>query len=121
MVADRHNNFIVGPRGPFQMDDFQLLTRSEHRDRTPRFTAVSLPAAYGGKPLTIDVTDYAEIRSPSKMAAETANFLRSAIGPLVVLAAAVAVAVTLLVLPAPDRPALVAGPLSGHSLLHFPR
>jgi hypothetical protein len=52
---------------------------------------------------------------------KTQAFLRAAVGDGIVLAAAAAVAITLLVLPAPDRPAPIAGPLTGHSLLHFPR
>jgi hypothetical protein len=52
---------------------------------------------------------------------KTEAFLRSVAGPLFVLATAAVVAITLSVLPAPDRPAPIVGPLSGHSLLHFPR
>jgi hypothetical protein len=52
----------------------------------------------------------------------TKSFLSAAAGPLGVLAAVVMVTSTILVVPPADRPALVdSGPISGHSLLHFPR
>ena len=60
-------------------------------------------------------------------------YLRSAVDPLLAVATAVVaplfvaavavavVAITLSLLPARDRPLSLAGPISGHSVLHFPR
>jgi hypothetical protein len=119
-VADDRNNFIVGPRGP-TMDNFQLLDRFACRERNPRVTVVSGSAAYDAEPVTIDVTDYVEIKSHSATIGRTARFLCSVAGPLLAFVAAAVVAITVSILPAPDLPAPLAGPLSGHSLLHFPR
>ena len=119
-VADDRNNFIVGPRGP-TMDNFQLLDRFACRERNPRVTVVSGSAAYDAEPVTIDVTDYVEIKSHSATIGRTDRFLRSVAGPLLAFAAAAVVAITVSLLLMPDLPAPLAGPLSGHSLLHFPR
>lgn len=102
-------------------DDFQLLERFADRERNPRRTVISGSADYGARPVTIDLTDYVEIKAPPQTAKRANPFLHAAVGPLIAFAAAAVVAATLSVLPAPDRPALVAGPLSGHSILHFPR
>ena len=82
---------------------------------------VERPAAYGGKTVTLDVTEYAEVKARSPVGKNAEGFLRFAIGPLLYVALTVAAAMTLSHLPASDRPVSVAGPLSGHSLLHFPR
>jgi len=120
-VADRHSNIIAWPRGPISIDNFQRLERPAYRNRKPRFTVISGSAPDGAQPVKIDLKDYAETKAPPRTTKRTNPFLRSAVGPLAVLAAAAVVATTLSVLPAPDRPALVDGPLAGHSLLHFPR
>ena len=120
-VGDPANQLIVGPRGPVLMDDLQLLVRQAHRVRRPRITVLSGSAGYGAPTTTIDVTDYREIKAPAQTAKRTNPFPRSAVGSLIVFAAAAALATTLSVLPAADRPALVTGPLTGHSILHFPR
>jgi hypothetical protein len=44
-----------------------------------------------------------------------------AVGPFLTLAAAAALAIAVAMTPASDRPVFPAGPLSGHSILHFPR
>lgn len=119
-VADDRDNFIVGPRGP-TIDDFQLLDRFAGRERNPRVTVVSGSAAHDAEPVTIDVTDYVEIKSHSATIGSTDRFLRRVAGPLLAFAAAAVVAITVSILPAPDLPAPLAGALSGHSLLHFPR
>ena len=120
-VGDPQNKLIVGPRGPVLMDDLQLLEREAHRVRNPRITVLSGSAGYDAPTTTIDVTDYREIKAPAQTAKRTNLFPRSAVGSLIVFAAAAALATTLSVLPAADRPALVTGPLTGHSILHFPR
>ena len=59
--------------------------------------------------------------APAQTAERANRFLRSLVGPLVVFAAAAVVAITFSLAPASDGPAPIAGPLSGHSILHFPR
>jgi hypothetical protein len=120
-VEGNQENLIIGPRGPILTGDFELLKRPERRERGPRFTVVSGSAAYGAEPVTIDVTDYAEIKAPAQTAKRTDPFLRSAAGPLLALAAAAVVAITVSLTPASHSPVSLAGPLSGHSILHFPR
>jgi hypothetical protein len=119
-VADDQDNLIVGPRGPL-IDDFELLQRPARRERSPRVTVVSGSAAYEAEPATIEVTDYAEIKAPAQTAKRTNSFLRSAAGPLLAFAAAAVVAITVSLTPASHGPVSLAGPLSGHSILHFPR
>ena len=120
-VADPQNKLIVGPRGPVLMDDLQLLERQLQRVRKPRITVLSGSAGYDAPTTTIDVTDYREIKAPAQTAKRTDRALRSVVGPLVVFAAVAVVAITFSLTPASDGPAPVAGPLSGHSILHFPR
>jgi hypothetical protein len=120
-VAGNENNLIIAPRGPILTDDFELLQRPGRRERSPRVTVISGTAAYGAEPVTIDVTDYAEIKDPAQTAKRTDPFLRSAAGPLLGFAAAAVVAITVSLTPASDRPVSLTGPLSGHSILHFPR
>lgn len=120
-VPDPQNKLIVGPRGPVPMDDLQLLERQAPRVRNPRITVLSGSAGYGAPTTTIDVTDYREIKAPAQTAKRTDRPLRSVVGPLVVFAAAAVVAITFSLTPASDGPAPVAGPLSGYSILHFPR
>jgi hypothetical protein len=116
-VGDQQDRLIVGPRGPIRIDDFRFPHEFADRERSPSRTVISGSAAYGAQPVTIDLTDYAEITAPHR----TDSFLRSAVGPLLTLAAAAAVAIALSMTPASDRSAFPAGPLSGHSLMHFPR
>jgi hypothetical protein len=124
-VADRPNKLIVEPRGPVLMGDFQLLKGQAHRVRKPRITVLSGSDGYDAPTTTINVTDYSEIKASAQTAKRTAKRtdrpLRSIVGPLVVFAAAAVVAITFSLTPASDGPAPVAGPLSGHSILHFPR
>ena len=120
-VGDPANHLIVGPRGPVLMDDLQLLERQLQRVRKPRITVLSGSAGYGAPTTTIDVTDYREIKASAQTAKRTDRALRSVVGPLVVFAAVAVVAITFSLTPASDGPAPVAGPLSGHSILHFPR
>jgi catalase len=120
-VADPQNKLIVRPRGPVLMDDLQLLERQAHRVRKPRITVLSGSASYDAPTTTIDVTDYSEIKASAQTAKRTDRALRSVVGPLVVFAAAAVVAITFSLTPASDGPAPVAGPLSGHSILHFQR
>ena len=123
-VADNLNGLTVQPRGPVLMQEFRLLERParQNSERNPERTAhVKGSSAYRAKTVTIDLADYAEVKEPSKIDAKTESFLRSAAGPLVVVAAAAVVAITLSLVPAPDGPVSLAGPLSGHSVLHFPR
>jgi hypothetical protein len=103
------------------MDDLQLLERQAHRVRKPRITVLSGSAGYDAPTRTIDVTDYSDIKACAQTAERTDRPLRSVVGPLVVFAAAAVVAITFSLTPASDGPAPVAGPLSGHSILHFPR
>jgi hypothetical protein len=117
-AADRENSFFVGPSGPVLIDGFERLDGPARRERSLRLTVVSGSADYNARPMTIDAADYKEI----KASAQTAHHpLRSVVGPLVVFAAAAVVAITFSLTPASDGPAPVAGPLSGHSILHFPR
>jgi hypothetical protein len=120
-VADNKDSFVIGPRAPILIDAFEPLERPARGGRSPRLAVISGSAAYKAPPMTIDVTDYREIKAPARTAKRTNPFPRSAVGSLIVFAAAAVVAITLSVLPAADRPALVAGPLTGHSILHFPR
>ena len=101
MVADRDNGLIVGPR----------------------ITVIS-GSAYSPRTATVDA-----LAHTSK---KTQDFLRSlvgplvavataAVGPLLVAATAALVAISLSLSPAPDRPLSLDGPVSGHSVLHFPR
>lgn len=120
-VADNRNNSIAGPRGPVIIDDFQLFQRSADRVRNPRVTVISGSAIHAAEPVTIDVTDYAEIKPHSPTTDRTDTFLSAIAGPLLAFTAAAVVAITVWMLPAPDRPIFAAGPLAGHSLLHFPR
>jgi catalase len=113
-VADPQDKLVVGPRGPVLMDDLQLLERQVHRVRKPRITVISGSDGYDAPTPTIDVTDYSKIKA-------FVRSLRSVVGSLVVFAAAAVVAITFSLTPASDGPAPVAGPLSGHSILHFPR
>jgi hypothetical protein len=121
MAADRQNSFIVGPRGPVLIDGFEHLDGPARRERSPRLTVVSGSADYNARPMTIDVTDYREIKAPAQTAKRTDPFVGSVVGPLLAFAAAAVVAITFSLTPAPERPAFPTGPLSGHSLLHFPR
>jgi hypothetical protein len=113
-VGDPQNELIVGPQGPVLMDDLQLLEGQAHRVRKPRITVLSGSASYDAPTTTIDVTDYSEIKA-------FVRSLRSVVGSLVVFAAAAVLAITLSLTPASDGPRPIAGPLSGHSILHFPR
>jgi len=119
-VGDPANQLIVEPRGPVLMDDLQLLERQAHRMRKPRITVLSGSAGYDAPTTTIDVTDYREIKASAQTAKRTDRSLSSA-AALVAFAAAAVIAITLSLAPASDGPAPVAGPLSGHSILHFPR
>jgi hypothetical protein len=120
-VADPANQLIVEPRGPALMDDLQLLERQVQRVRKPRITVLSGSAGYGAPTTTIDVTDYREIKASAQTAKRTHRALSSIVGLWVVFAAATVIAITLSLAPASDGPAPVDGPLSGHSILHFPR
>ena len=119
-VGDPANQLIVEPRGPVLMDDLQLLERQAHRMRKPRITVLSGSAGYDAPTTTIDVTDYREIKASAQTAKRTDRSLYSA-AALVVFAAAAVIAIMLSLAPASDGPAPVDGPLSGHSILHFPR
>jgi hypothetical protein len=120
-VADRPNKLIVEPRGPVLMGDFQLLKGQAHRVRKPRITVLSGSDGYDAPTTTINVTDYREIKASAQTAKRTDRSRFSAAGALVAFAAAAVVAITFSLTPASDGPAPVAGPLSGHSILHFPR
>jgi hypothetical protein len=118
-IADPRSKLIVGPRGRVLMDDLQFLERQAPRVRKPRITVLSGSAGYDAPTTTIDVTDYREIKAVAQTARRTDRSRFSAACALVAFAAAAVVAITLS--PASDGPAPVAGPLSGHSILHFPR
>jgi hypothetical protein len=120
-IADPRSKLIVEPRGRVLMDDLQLLERQASRVRKPRITVLSGSAGYDAPTTTIDVTDYREIKAVAQTAKRTDRSRFSAAGALVAFAAAAVVAITLSLTPASDGPAPVAGPLSGHSILHFPR
>jgi hypothetical protein len=120
-VADPQNKLIVGPQGPVLMDDLQLLERQAHRVRKPRIMVLSGSGGYDAPIATIDVTDYSEIKASAQTAQRTHRALSSIVGLWVVFAAATVIAITLSLAPASDSPAPVDGPLSGHSILHFPR
>jgi hypothetical protein len=119
-VADPQNKLIVGPRGPLLMDDLQLLERQVQSVRKPRIMVLSGSAGYGAPTTTIDVTDYREIKAPAQTAKRTDRSLSPA-AALVAFATAAVIAIMLSLAPAFDGPAPVDGPLSGHSILHFPR
>ena len=121
MVADRWNKLMVTPRGPVLMNDLRFPYCQAYRVRNPRIIVISGSASYEPPTTTIDVTDYREIKARAQTAKRTNRFLRSIVGPLVVFAAAAVVAITLSLTPASDGPAPIAGPLSGHSILHDPR
>jgi hypothetical protein len=118
-IADPRSKLIVGPRGRVLMDNLQFLERQAPRVRKPRITVLSGSAGYDAPATTIDVTDYREIKAVAQTARRTDRSRFSAACALVAFAAAAVVAITLS--PASDGPAPVAGPLSGHSILHFPR
>jgi hypothetical protein len=120
-IADPRSKLIVEPRGRVLMDDLQLLERQAPRVRKPRITVLSGSAGYDAPTTTIDVTDYREIKAVAQTAKRTDRSQFSAAGALVAFAAAAVVAITLSLTPASDGPAPVDGPLSGHSILHFPR
>jgi hypothetical protein len=120
-IADPRSKLIVGPRGRVLMDDLQFLERQAPRVRKPRITVLSGSAGYDAPTTTIDVTDYREIKAVAQTARRTDRSRFSAACALVAFAAAAVVAITLSLPPASDGPAPVAGPLSGHSILHFPR
>jgi hypothetical protein len=120
-VGDPANQFIVEPRGPVPMHDLQLLERQAHRMRKPRITVLSGSAGYDAPTTTIDVTDYHEIKSSAQTAKRTDGPLSPIRGLWVVFVAAAVIAIMLSLAPASDGPAPVDGPLSGHSILHFPR
>ena len=121
MAADRRNKLMGSARELVLMDDFQLPGNQVRRLRKPRITVISGSASYDAPTTTIDVTDYREIKAPLQTAKRTNRSLRFIVGPLVVFAAAAVVAITLSLAPASDGPAPIAGPLSGHSILHDPR
>jgi hypothetical protein len=118
-VADPQNKLIVGPRGPLLTDDLQLLERQVQRVRK-RITVLSGSAGYDAPTTTIDVTDYREIKASAQTAKRTDRSLYSA-AALVAFAGAAVIAIMLSLAPASDGPAPVDGPLSGYSILHFPR
>ena len=120
-VADNKDSFVIGPRAPILIDAFEPLERPARGGRSPRLAVISGSAAYNGPPMTIDVTDYREIKAPAQTAKRTDRPLRSVVGSLVVFVAAAVLAITFSLMPASDGPGRVAGPLSGHSILHFPR
>jgi len=120
-IEDPRSKLIVGPRGRVLMDDLQFLERQAPRVRKPRITVLSGSAGYDAPTTTIDVTDYREIKAVAQTARRTDRSRFSAACALVAFAAAAVVAITLSLTPASDGPAPVAGPLSGHSILHFPR
>jgi hypothetical protein len=120
-VGDPANQLIVEPRGAVLMDDLPLLERQAHRVRKPRITVLSGSGGYDAPTATIDVTDYSEIKASAQTAKRTDRPLSSIMGLWVVLAAAAVIAITLSLSLASDGPAPVNGPLSGHSILHFPR
>jgi hypothetical protein len=103
------------------MGDFQLLNGQAHRLRKPRITVLSGSDGYDAPTATIDVTDYSEIKASAQTAKRTHRALSSIVGLWVVFAAATVIAITLSLAPASNSPAPVDGPLSGHSILHFPR
>ncbi len=119
--ADPRNTLIVGPRGPVLMNDLQLQERQDDRVRKPRISVISGSDGYDTPTTTIDVTDYSEVKASAQTAKRADRPLRFVVGLLVVFAAAAVVAITFSFIPASDGPAPVAGPLSGHSILHFPR
>jgi catalase len=119
-VADPQNKLIVGPRRPLLMDDLQLLERQVQSVRKPRIMVLSGSAGYDAPTTTIDVTDYREIKAPAQTAKRTDRSLSSA-AALVAFATVAVIAITLSLAPGSDGPAPVDGPLSGHSILHFPR
>ena len=121
MAPDRRNKLMGSARELVLMDDFQLPGNQARRLRKPRITVISGSASYDAPTTTIDVTDYREIKAPVQTAKRTDHSLRFIVGPLVVFAAAAVVAITLSLAPASDGPAPIAGPLSGHSILHDPR
>ena len=119
-VADPANQLIVEPRGSVLMGDFQLLKGQAHRVRKRRVTVLSGSAGYVAPTPTIDVTDYREIKASAQTAKRTDRSLYSA-AALVAFAGAAVIAIILSLAPGSDGPAPVDGPLSGHSILHFPR
>ena len=121
MVADRWRKPMVWARELALMGDFQVSENQAYRVRRPRITVISGSASYDAPTTTIDVTDYREIRAPAQTANSTNRLLRSIVGPLVVFAAVAVVAITFSLMPASDGPKPIAGPLSGHSILHDPR
>jgi hypothetical protein len=116
-VADNKDSFVIGTRAPI----LKPLERPARGGRSPRLAVISGSAAYKAPPMTIDVTDYREIKAPAQTATRTDRSRSWAAGALAAFATAAVVAITFSLTPASDRPSPVAGPLSGHSILHFPR
>ncbi|MBV8439331.1 MAG: hypothetical protein JO312_01985, partial [Hyphomicrobiales bacterium] len=99
MATDRRDSFVIGPRAPILIDGFELLERPARRERKPSLTVVSGAAEYNGPPMTIDVTDYREIKAPAGPVKRTDPFLRTVAGPLLAFAAAAVVAIMFSLMP----------------------
>src|SRR5580700_10182040 len=87
-VAGNKDSFVIGPRAPILIDAFEPMERPARGGRSPRLAVISGSAAYKAPPMTIDVTDYREIKATAQTAKRTNPFPRSAVGSLIVFAAA---------------------------------
>ena len=100
---------------------FVELTRPNGERRPARMATVRGSDAYRVLTPTTGVTGGGKMAALSRLGRKAEALLWSTVSPLLTVAAAGLIAITLAHLPATDRPVALAGPLSGHSLLHFPR
>jgi catalase len=121
LVADNQNRLAAWPRDLVLTQDFHPAEKlaCQNGERNPKHAKGS--AASANLTATDNVSRHRTFKSRTQIGKKTEAFLRAAVGPSFVVAAAAVVAITLSLVPAPDRPVFLAGPLSGHSLLHFPR
>ncbi len=68
-VADNQNALTTGPRGPVQLQDYQLLEKLAHqnRERIPERTVHAKGwGAHGELVITADISKYTKAKAPQK-------------------------------------------------------
>jgi hypothetical protein len=118
-VADNKDSFVIGPRAPILIDAFEPLERPARGGRSPRLAVISGSAAYNAPPMTIDVTDYRQIKASAQTATRTDRSRSWAAGALAAFATAAVVAITFSLTPASDGPAPVDGPVPDTAFCTF--
>ena len=79
------------------------------------------PGHWGLSTANDNTLRYRRMTATLRFRRKTEGLLWRAVGPLLTIAVAGLLAATLMHVPALDRPDALAGPVSGHSLLHSPR